>query len=200
MERKKKLRLIQSTLFLLGLITVFFTYSEKTRSPKQEIISKETQDKIKKQLAEQTDEADVFYNIEYSGLDLNGNRYILKSKEAINNKGNQELVSMKFVEATFYFKDDTILYVWSNSGQYNNKTLDMIFEGDVKAKYLDSDLFAQKAQYSNSESFLIISNNVKVTDIRGTIFADKLLFDIKKKKLEIASFNKSKINANINLK
>ena len=107
---------------------------------------------------------------------------------------------MKFVEATFYFKDDTILYVWSNSGQYNNKTLDMIFEGDVKAKYLDSDLFAQKAQYSNSESFLIISNNVKVTDIRGTIFADKLLFDIKKKKLEIASFNKSKINANINLK
>ena len=57
MERKK-LRLIQLTLFLLGLITVF--YSEKTRSPKQEIISKETQDKIKKQLAEQTDEADVF--------------------------------------------------------------------------------------------------------------------------------------------
>ena len=31
--------------------------------------------------------------------------------EAINNKGNQELVSMKFVEATFYFKDDTILRV-----------------------------------------------------------------------------------------
>ena len=28
-------------------------------------------------------EDDIFYNIEYSGLDLVGNRYILKSKEAI---------------------------------------------------------------------------------------------------------------------
>ena len=33
-----------------------------------------------------------FYNIEYSGLDLSGNRYILKSKEARNNKENQEIV------------------------------------------------------------------------------------------------------------
>ncbi len=30
--------------------------------------------------------------------------------------------------------------------------------------------------------------------------ADKLLFDIKKQKLNIASFNDGKVNANINLK
>ena len=200
MERKKKLRLIQLGLFILGSIIVFYTYSDKGRPPNQEIISKETQEKIKKQITDQSEEGDVFYNIEYSGLDLNGNRYILKSKEAINNKNTQELVSMKFVEAIFYFKDDTTLYVWSDFGKYNNKSLDMVFEGNVKAKYLDSDLFAQKAQYSNSDSFLVISKNVKVTDIRGTIFADELLFDIKKKKLNIASFDDKKINANINIK
>ena len=32
------------------------------------------------------------------------------------------------------------------------------------------------------------------------MFADKLLFDIKKQKLNITSFNNNKINANINLK
>ena len=142
----------------------------------------------------------MYFIILNTQVDLNGNRYILKSKEAINNKNTQELVSMKFVEAIFYFKDDTTLYVWSDFGKYNNKSLDMVFEGNVKAKYLDSDLFAQKAQYSNSDSFLVISKNVKVTDIRGTIFADELLFDIKKKKLNIASFDDKKINANINLK
>ena len=109
------------------------------------------------------------------------------------------MVNMRSVEATFYFKDDTILYVWSNEGIYNNKSLDMSFDGNVKAIYEGSELYAQKANYSNSESFLKISNNVKIKDFRGTMAADELLFDIKKQKLNIQSYNNGKINAKINL-
>ena len=107
---------------------------------------------------------------------------------------------MTSVEATFYFKDGTILNVWSEQGVYNNKSLDMKFSGNVKAIYEGSKLFAQKAEYSNSKSFLTISEKVKINDARGTMIADKLLFDIKKQTLEIASFTDNKINANINLK
>ena len=57
---------------------------------------------------------------------------------------------MKFVEANFYFKDNTVLNVLSDKGAYNNKTLDMIFE-DVKAKYEGSRLVANRANYSNSK-------------------------------------------------
>ena len=35
---------------------------------------------------------------------------------------------MSFVNAIFYFKDNTILTIDSDEGVYNNKTLDMIFE------------------------------------------------------------------------
>ena len=87
---------------------------------------------------------------------------MLKSEEAYNNKDNQEIVYMKSVKAVFYFKDDTILNVSSNTGTYNNKTLDMNFDGDVVATYEGSQLFAEKAEYSNSESFLKISNKVKI--------------------------------------
>ena len=76
----------------------------------------------------------------------------------------------------------------------------MLFKKNVKANYEESKLFAEKAEYSNSKSFLTISENVKIKDIRGTMIADKLLFDIKKQTLNIASFNDNKINANINLK
>ena len=41
---------------------------------------------------------------------------------------------------------------------------------------------------------------VKVKDLKGTMVADELLFDIKNQTLDIASFNDSKINANVNLK
>ena len=107
---------------------------------------------------------------------------------------------MKFVEAIFYFKDNTILKVKSNEGIYNNRTLDMSFEGEVIANYEQSRLTSDKAEYSNSKGFLVISNNVIIKDVRGTMIADELLFDVKKQTLNIASFNDGKINANINLK
>ena len=201
-NRKKKLRITQITLLILGSIIIFYTYlnTDKQNKTKEIIISEETKKKIDKQFTNQTENSDIFYNIEYSGLDLAGNRFILKSKEASNKKTNEEIVSMKFVEAFFYFKDGTVLKIKSDSGVYNNKTLDMKFDGNVIAKYEGSELFAQKAEYSNSKSFLMISNNVKVKDYRGTMFADKLFFDIKKQTLNIASTKDGKVNANVNLK
>ena len=199
-DRKKKIKIIQLSLLVIGSLVLFLTYAKKSDSPKEEIVSKEIEERIKNQNTNLPENSDIFYNIEYSGLDLAGNRYILKSKEAFNDKNNQEIVQMKFVEAFFYFKDDTVLEVKSDYGIYNNKTLNMKFKKNVKATYEGSELFAQEAEYSNVESFLTITDQVRVNDSKGTMFADKLLFDIKKKKLNIASFNDNKINANINLK
>tara|TARA_Y100001980_G_C14517588_1_gene292911 strand:+ start:331 stop:936 length:606 start_codon:yes stop_codon:yes gene_type:complete len=199
-DRKKKLRIIQLILLTLGSLIIFFTYYGEKKNYSGKILTPETQNKIRKQLNEKSAEGDTFFNISYSGLDLSGNRYVLKSKEAKTFSENKEIVNMKFVEAIFYFKDETVLNIRSNEGIYNNRTLDMTFEGDVKAMYEKSELFANKAEYSNSKSFLIVSDNVKVKDAKGTVVADKLLFDINKQTLKIASFDEDKINANIDLK
>ncbi len=75
----------------------------------------------------------------------------------------------------------------------------MKFSNNVKAEYMDSKLFAEKANYSNTENYLSIYENVRIDDIRGNLIADKLLFDIKKQDLSITSFNDGKINANVKL-
>jgi len=196
-ERKKKLRLFQAILLIVGIIIIFITYTDKGLFLNKKINQKATP-LIENETTDQKE--NIFYNIEYSGLDLAGNRYIIKSKEATTNASNQEIVNMKFVESFFYFKDDTVLKVTSDYGTYNNKTLDMFFNSNVKANYQNSVLFAENAEYSNSENFLSISGKVKIEDFKGTMFADKLLFDIKKHKLNITSFNDDKINANLNLK
>lgn len=197
MERKKKLRLFQVILLIVGIIIIFITYADKGL-----FLNKKINQKTTPLLENETtgQKENIFYNIEYSGLDLAGNRYIIKSKEATTNASNQEIVNMKFVESFFYFKDDTVLKVKSDYGTYNNKTLDMFFNSNVKANYQNSVLFAENAEYSNSENFLSISGKVKIENFKGTMFADKLLFDIKKHKLNITSFNDDKINANLNLK
>ena len=199
MNRNKKLRLIQTSLFLLGVSIIFFTYKDNSDLSKDNVISKEFKEKINKQ-KNIKEAGDIFYNIEYSGLDLSGNRYVLKAKEAITNKSNPDSLKMRSLNATFYFKDDSILNVKSDEGSYNNITLDMTFSKNVEADYMQSKLYADKAEFSNSKSYLTISENVIVEDIRGTLLADRLLFDIKKQTLKIAAFNDGKINANINIK
>ena len=195
MDRKKKLRLIQFFLLFFGLLIIYLTYYNKEITPEQEKIST----KIPGLNEDVSEEKDLFFNIEYSGFDLQGNRYSLKSREAYFDELDQAIVYMKIVDAIFYFKDGTTLYVKADNGIYNNKTLDMKFEQNVKANYINSELFADKAEYSNTKSFLSIYENVRINDIKGNLIADKLLFDITSQKLDITSYKDKKINANVNL-
>ena len=194
-DRKKKLRIIQFSLLIFSLIIIYLTYYNKEDSNTDLVEAEQVKEALKDE-----DDKDLFFNIEYTGLDLRGNRYLLKSEKARLDELKPEIVYMDIVHAIFYFKDNTILYIWSDKGVYNNKNFDMKFSENVRAEYLESKLFAEKANYSNTENYLSIYENVRIDDIRGNLIADKLLFDIKKQNLAITSFNDGKINANINLK
>ena len=92
MDRKKKIKIIQINLLVIGLAILIFTYLNKSLERTDEILSVDTKTKIKKQLEDQNPDSDIFYNIEYNGLDLAGNRYVLKSSEAYSLKSNKELM------------------------------------------------------------------------------------------------------------
>ena len=201
MSRKKRLRLYQIFFLIIGLSIIIFTYSKKQVSNQSTIISKSLQKKIDRQMEKQTPgNSNVFYNVKYSGLDLGGNRYSILAEEGTSSEFKSNIVNMKGVNATFYFKDGTILIISSDQGEYNNKTLDMTFKGNVKALYNESELYADRAEFSNSENFLTVSRNVKIIDTRGNIFADKLLFDLKDKTLNITSLENNVVKSTINHK
>jgi hypothetical protein len=197
MDRKKKLFLYQIFFALVGSLLILFTFLQKNKFKNDEIISKNLQKKIDQQIKKKSDTTNVFYDVKYSGLDLEGNRYTITSKEATNSELDSTIVNMNKVKATFYFKDDTVLDISSKNGKYNNKTLDMEFTKDVKAIYENSELYAEKAEFLNSKNYLIVSNDVKVIDNRGTMFADKLIFDIKKKTLNISSIDDKVIKSKV---
>ena len=198
MTRKQKLRIIQISLIVFGLLIVYYTYYKKSDLNKT-FITSQKQKEIKEKIANPST-GDVFTNIEYAGMDVSGNRYVLKSAEAVNDPINKELVNLTSVVAFFYFNDNSILKIKSDKGLYNNSTLDMNFYNNIKAVYKDTKLYAQLAEFSNTNSNLIISDDVKVDSNKGVIFADKLTFDIKEKTLDIESKNNKKINANVNIK
>ena len=95
MQRKVKLRIIQFSLLLIGIIIAFFTYLDSDRSSHRNKVLLETKKErtAEDQKNSSSDNINIFYNIKYSGLDLSGNRYILNSKEARTSASNPELIN-----------------------------------------------------------------------------------------------------------
>ena len=199
-KRKKKIILLQILLFIATAFVLFITYFGLNKKSSEKIFSEETKKEISKKIVDEFDESNVFYNIIYSGLDLSGNRYVIKAGEASNTNKDDGFVNLKKVNAVFYFKNNKNLFISSDVGLYNNKTLDMKFQKNVKAEYMGSILLAEKAEYLNSKNFIEITDNVKINDKKGSLIAEKLIFDIEKNKLNITSSENKKIKANLNYK
>ena len=119
-NRKKRLLFIQILLFSLAISLLYIFYYQGDKSGYNV-----TKKKVEKETIESEDVSNFFEDVEYKGIDANGNRYLLQSKTAVFDEGSPELINMIEMQATFYFKDGKILQVFGNTGKYNNKTNDM---------------------------------------------------------------------------
>ena len=185
-SRKKNLILIQLTIFILASALLYNTYGEKSIS--------EVKDSVKIE-AETSPDTNSFSDIEYSGFDLTGNRYVLKAKKADFKTEAPELINMKGVVSKFYLKDKTVLTVISEEGLYNNISLDMVFRYNVKADYLTHTLLSDLLSYSNSNSKLIATGNVRGESIeKGEFSADNVEYNITGKTLNFSMYGSKQVN------
>ena len=139
----------------------------------------------------------TFENIEYKGIDLNGNRYVIMSEKASFDVNKPELIDMKIMSAIFYFKDGTILRVRGDYGTYNNKSNDMEFRENIIANYIDNNLYADNLDYLNSKNLLTIYGNVKTESIKGNISADNIEIDISKRTVDLSMFGNGEVKVKI---
>ena len=187
--RKKKIIIIQSLLLLATIVIFYSTYYSKDDKIIQKI------DKEVKEL--EAKKENVFFNVEYKGLDLNGNRYVVKSEEAKFDDKTPELVNMKIMAAIFYFKDGTKLTIQGNSGSYNSLTKDMRFEDDILSTYLDYVLNSDNLDFFNKDNYLEVYGNVYGKSSDGNLVADSLKFDISNQTLKISMFDNNNVNVNL---
>ena len=188
-SRKKKLFIIQLTIFFVASTLLYKTYQDRKEEP---IL----------QVEAQTDpNVNSFNDIEYSGFDLNGNRYVLQAEKADFKTETPELINMKIVFAKFYLKDNTILSVTSDLGLYNNKTLDIEFKDNVKADYSTHTLLSDLLSYSNLNAKLIAAGNVRGKSLdKGEFFSDNLEYNLTDKTLNFSMSGTKQVNVKINEK
>ena len=187
-NRKKKIIFIQVTIFLIAASLLFNTYLNK---------NKKIEKAVKIEL-ETNPNTNSFNDIEYSGFDLTGNRYVLAAEQADFKTETPEFINMKFVVAKFYLKDDTVLIVVSDEGVYNNVTLDMNFKKNVKVDYLTHNLLSDSLSYSNSNAKLIATGNVRGESIeKGEFNADNVEYNLADKTLNFSMFGNKRVNVKL---
>jgi LPS export ABC transporter protein LptC len=191
-----KTKFIQISLLLLAFFLIFFTYffNLKKKQPSTNL------DQIKtiKPDGQKEKVLNTFLDVEYGGLDKNGNRFVIGSKYANFEVDKPNIIKMEQVLCTFYFKDGTNLTIIGDYGIYNNVTDDMEFTENVKMNYLENVLFAEKANFFNAKNELLIEGNVKTKSPEGELQADKLDFNLDSKKLKISMYNDKKVNIKVN--
>ena len=187
-SRKKNLLLVQITIFLVASALLYNTYRDKNKEV----------EKFVKIEAETDPNTNSFTDIEYSGFDLNGNRYVLQARQANFETKSPEIINMKEVFARFFLKDETVLIVTSDEGLYNNITLDMDFKKNVKADYSTHTLFSDLLSYSNSNAKLIAAGNVRGESIeKGEFSADNVEYELTDKTLNLSMFGSKQVNVKL---
>ena len=184
-SRKKKIISVQIIIFLVASLLLYKTYHRENKyvEEAQEVV------------VASDPNTNSFNDIQYSGFDLSGNRYVLDAGNATFKTKTPERINMKGVVANLYLKDNTILTVISDEGLYNNLTLDMEFKQNVKSTYETNTLFSDELIYFSDNGKLIISGNVRGESIKkGKFFADNVEYNLTNKTLDFSMFNDGQVN------
>ena len=190
--RKRKLIVIQTILFTIAIILLYIFYYKGSVNNK---ITEEI--KIENEKIEKLSEANFFENVEYKGVDANGNRYLLKSELASFNESKPELVDMVGMNAFFYFKDGTILEVSGKKGVYNNKTNDMSFRDEVKVVQAENQISADNLDYFNFKRLINIYGNVVGKSLDGNFSSDILNLNIDDQSVDFLMNNDNQVKINL---
>ena len=198
MSKKIIIQLI--LIFFLIILTIFFYQKYMVSNNTDLKLIKEGNDSQindKRLVTKENQEtANIIENLRYVSKDLFGNTYIINAQSAQIEEGKVNQVKLFEVMAKIIQKDDEVIYINSNSADYNKVNNNTIFKTNVNVKYGEQSIDADMIDLNFSQNQIKIKENVYYRNNNAKLNADKIEIDIKSKKLKI-SMNKQNDNVEI---
>ena len=190
--------IIQIVLLLTGSMILFLTYFVDLKK-KDQVSEKIEEVKVSEEKDQVEKTTNTFEDVEYKGIDTNGNRFVINSRFADFEIDRPRIINMTDVKCVFYFKDNSTLTITSDSGIYNNVTLDMIFETNVRMRYLENMLLSERADFKNEQNLLLVEGNVHGENPEGTFKADRMKVDLNDKKVGLSMLGGGKVDVKVKI-
>mgnify|MGYP006081123191 CR=1 FL=1 len=175
-------RVIQLILFFILVIIIFIFYNEYFKIDDRAKI----ENTISVDKPVNSKDNSLIKNLKYEISISEDNDYqIMSELSKITYKDGAELILMQNVNAILTDENGNSVFVTSDNASYNNANYDTEFKNNIKIKYLDNVIFAEKMILDFKGNFISIYNNVRYNGSLGNLEADNIKINLITKKIDI---------------
>ena len=195
METKKVFQYgLLISLIVISLLFYYKYFTEKEKkieNNKAESILEERNSDI----SENNNNKNTIENLKYVSKDLLGNIYTVSAQSAILNEDKLNEIQLYEVNAEIAKENQEIIYIYSQTANYNKINNNTIFKKNVNVKYASQTIDSNILNLNFEDNLIEILENVYYVNKDTKIKADKVEIDLIYKKLKISMINKKdKVN------
>ena len=178
-------------LIILILIIVIFNqiyFSDNKKNVKKNEATIEAEIKNLSSNSEE-ESSNIIQNLKYVSKDLLGNTYIVTAESAIIKKDRENEVKLNEVNAKIIKKDDTTIFIYSTTADYNKTNHNTVFKEKVHVEYEKQTIDANIVNLNFTNNFIEILENVHYINEDTKIYADKAELNLLSNELKISMTN-----------
>ena len=169
----------------------FFENKKKIENHKSESIL----EKRNSGISENDNNKNIIENLKYVSKDLLGNIYTVSAKSATLKEDKLNEIQLYEVNAEIARENQEIIYIYSQTANYNKINNNTIFKKKVNVKYADQTIDSNILNLNFEDNLIEILENVYYVNKNTKIKADKVEIDLLYRKLKISMINKKdKVN------
>ena len=140
---------------------------------------------IEKINGEQSSDSTYINDINYTSIDVRGNKYEITAKLAELKIDNSDVMFLTDVIAFVFIKDKDTVKITSNFGKYNTINYDTIFSENVIVVYPGHKITGEYLDFSFLTDLGIFTTNVIYNGEKTNLFADKIEMNLTTKDSKI---------------
>jgi len=195
METKK---VFQYSLLISLVVLSFLFYYKYFFENKKKIENHKSESILEKRnsgISENDNNKNIIENLKYVSKDLLGNIYTVSAKSATLKEDKLNEFQLYEVNAEIARENQEIIYIYSQTANYNKINNNTIFKKKVNVKYADQTIDSNILNLNFEDNLIEILENVYYVNKNTKIKADKVEIDLLYNKLKISMINKKdKVN------
>ena len=195
MDTKK---IFQYSLLILLFISSFLFYSKYFAIDDKKVELNKSENTTKKkdlEINQDDTSKNIIENLKYVSEDLLGNTYTVIAQSATLKEDKLSEVQLFEVNAEINRQNQEVIYIYSQTANYNKINNNTVFKKKVNVKYGDQTIDSETLNLNFEDNLIEILDNVYYVNKNTIINAVKVEIDLIYRKLKISMINKNdKVN------
>ncbi len=191
-------KFFQYGLLVLLIVSSFLFYNEYftedikkiENNQSQDVLEKNNETNINNGANVNNENKNIIENLKYVSEDLLGNIYTVTAQSATLKEDKLNEVQLFKVNAEIARENQEIIYIYSETANYNKVNNNTVFKKKVNVKYGNQIIDSKILKLDFKEKLIEILDNVNYVNENTKIKADKVEIDLLDKNLKISMINK----------